>query len=326
MKVLVAGGTGFVGQPLVEALLARGDTVTVMSRSKDTVSKAFGDKVKAATYEGSFEGYDAIINLAGAGIADKKWSKERKEVLRNSRLETTTKIAEGIAKLGKNKQPKVLVNASAVGIYGWRGKPELDEEAPHADDFMGELCQAWEHATKPASDAGIRTVMVRIGVVLAAGGGALAKMAPPFKFFAGAPLGDGRQWMSWIHRDDLVRMFLFAVDNDEISGPLNGTAPKPETNKDLSKALARSMRRPCLPIGVPKGLLKLMLGEMSVVVLQGNRVVPKKALDAGFTFNYRNVDQAFRAIYRNELRDENGLVKKSDAGEKKEEEKKDAAK
>lgn len=325
MKVLVAGGTGFVGQPLVQALLDRGDDVSVMSRKEETVKSAFGDKVKALTYESSVEGFDAVINLAGAGIAEKKWSDERKKVLRDSRLETTTKIAEGIAKAVKDKQPAVFVNASAVGIYGWRGKPELDEEAPVASDFMGELCQQWEQATKPASDAGVRTAMIRIGVVLEAGGGALQKMAPPFKFFAGAPLGDGKQWMSWIHRDDLVRLLLYVLDTEELSGPINGTAPKPETNKDFSKALARAMKRPCLPIGVPAILLKLMLGEMSAVVLQGNRVIPKKATDAGFQFIYRNADQALRAIYRGEKRTVDGAVKSDTKTDEKSDEQKDAA-
>ncbi len=294
MKVYLAGATGFVGRPLVEALLDRGDQVTVASRSEKTVEQAFGSRVSSAGYDDPIDGYDAVVNLAGAGIADKRWTPERKQLIRDSRVNTTTTIAKAIAQ-AKTK-PSVLVNASAIGFYGPRPETEtLDESAAPGTGYLPDVCQAWEQAAQPAIDAGIRTVLLRVGIVLGRGGGALAAMLPPFKFFVGGKLGHGRQQMSWIHRRDLVALILHCIDNPNLSGPVNATAPEPVSNAEFSKQLARTISRPSL-FAVPGFALKLVVGEFANSLLTGQRVVSKVAQESGFKFKYPKIDGALEDI------------------------------
>jgi uncharacterized protein (TIGR01777 family) len=294
MKVYLAGATGFVGQPLVEALLDRGDQVTVASRSAKTVQDAFGSRVSVAGYDDPIDGYGAVVNLAGAGIADKRWTPERKKLIRDSRVDTTTAIATAIA--AAESKPGVLVNASAIGYYGARPDSEsLDETAKPGTGYLPTVCQEWEQATSPASDAGVRTVLLRVGVVLGRGGGALAKMVTPFKFFVGGKLGHGRQQMSWIHRRDVVALILHCIDNKGLSGPVNCTAPEPVSNGEFSKQLARTLGRPCL-FPVPGFALKLAVGEFADALLTGQRVLPKAALDSGFEFSFPQLDGALQDI------------------------------
>lgn len=294
MNVLIAGGTGFVGRALVDALVKRGDSVSVMSRSPGSVKAAAGS-VSGIGYDADVEGFDAVVNLAGAGIADKRWTVSRKTELLSSRTGPTSRLAKSLA--DSRSKAAVFVNASAVGFYGSRGDEELDEKSKVGTGFLPEICTQWEGATKSASDAGIRTVLLRIGIVLEKDGGALKKMVTPFKLFVGGRLGSGKQWMSWIHRDDVVGLILHSIDNPAVSGPVNATAPNPATNADFSRILAKTLGRPCL-FPVPGFVLKLMLGEMSELLLEGQKVHPTAALATGYSFHHPDLRGALTAILR----------------------------
>jgi len=294
MKVLIAGGTGFVGKQLVSALLARGDQIHVMSRTPAAATTAFGGRATGVGYDASLEGYDAVVNLAGAGIADKRWSEERKRELLESRTKPTSALSKGLASV--TAKPKVLVNASAIGFYGDRGDETLDEASKPGTGLLPDICVKWEESVAAAKQAGIRVVLLRIGVVLG-DGGALKKMVPPFKMFVGGKLGSGRQWMSWIHVTDLVRMILHCIDTPSVTGPVNGTAPEPVTNAEFSKALGKALSRPSFA-PVPGFMLKLMLGEMASMLLGGQRVLPKVAMASGFGFQFPKVSSALEAALK----------------------------
>ncbi len=295
MRVVVAGGTGFIGSKLWESLLARGHDVVLLTRDASRSRDHVHPKVhvvswaKGAAWEPWIDGAGGIVNLAGETIAQ-RWTKAAKERIRTSRLDATAKLCGAIEKA--ILKPSVLVNASAVGIYGPRGDETLSEESSPGSDFLATTCLAWEAAAREAEPLGARVAMIRTGVVLGRGG-ALAKMLPPFKAFLGGPIGEGGQWMSWIHLDDLVALYVFALENSQIAGPLDGTAPNPVTMKDFAAALGRALHRPSL-LKVPAPAVHILLGEMSTVVLDGQRVLPKKAQEAGFTFRFPEVDAALR--------------------------------
>jgi hypothetical protein len=240
---------------------------------------------------------DAVVNLVGENIFARRWRAWFKELLHTSRVKSTENIATALQKQPRNKagQPKVLVNASAIGYYGPCADQELDENSPAGDDMLAKLCIAWENAARAVTAAGVRLVIVRVGVVLDPAGGALAKMLTPFKMFVGGPVGSGKQFMSWIHHDDLVGLIALALDKAEASGPLNGTAPNPVTNRDFSKALGRALHRPSF-LRTPKFMLRLMLGQVASVITTGQRVLPRKALALGYTFRFPDVDSALRDV------------------------------
>jgi uncharacterized protein (TIGR01777 family) len=290
MKVAISGGTGFVGTHLVPALLERGDEVTLLVRPQTDFSRiakfSFGRVKRGAIDEATLRGIDAIVNLAGAGVMDERWTPARLELLHDSRTKTTKKLVEHA------KDARVFVSASAVGYYGMRKDDvELDESAPPGDDVLARICVDWENE---ASKASCRVAMARIGIVLGKEGGALARMLPVFRRFVGGPLGSGKQWWPWIHVDDVVGSVLFAIDHDEFSGPFNTTAPKPVTMNELAKTLGEVIHRPSA-MRAPALALRLALGDSADVLLTGQRALPKKLLAAGFEFKHRELRGALES-------------------------------
>ncbi len=307
MKVLLTGGTGLIGSRLIQRLLDRGDKVVLLTRRPDATRKKWGEQLevvegdpsKPGTWEDRLVECDGVVNLVGEGIFNKRWSAEFKEILRKSRIESTRNVATAMAKNPRRADgsPKVLVSGSAIGYYGPHGEEELDESTPPAQDFMGKLCIDWENAASPAVAAGVRVAFLRTGVVLDAQGGALSQMLPPFKMFVGGPVGSGRQYMSWIHHEDLVGIILFVLDHANASGPFNGTAPHPVTNRDFSTALGKVLSRPSF-FPTPGFMLSLMLGEVSNVVTKGQRVAPKQALKHGYRFRFTEVEAALADLLK----------------------------
>jgi len=298
MRVIVTGGTGFIGSRLCENLFAKGHEVVLFtrdaSRSRDRLHPGINivSWAPGAAWESWVDGAGAIVNLAGETIAQ-RWTEAAKQRILASRVDAAARLCAAIEKAAV--KPSVLVNAAAVGYYGPHGDETLDEDSPPGTDFLATTCVAWEKAARKAEALGVRVVLLRTGVVLGGDGGALAKMLPPFKAFAGGPIGSGEQWMSWIHRDDLVALFAFAIENQKATGPINGTAPNPVTMKEFAKALGHALHRPSL-FPAPAAAVRLLLGEMATVVLDGQRVVPRKAEALGFTFRFTDVEAALRDV------------------------------
>jgi uncharacterized protein (TIGR01777 family) len=304
MRVFVTGGTGLIGVRLIRRLRKRGDEVVLLTRRPDAwervgpdVEVVVGDPTQPGPWQDRLAECDAAINLAGAGIFDKRWSTAYKAVMRDSRVRSTENVVAALVKAPRRADdtPKVLVNGSAVGYYGPHGDEELTEDSPPGDDFLAKLCVEWEAAAKPAEAAGVRVVLLRTGVVLDKEGGALKALLPPFKLGAGGPVGSGKQYMSWIHHADEVGIILLALDHPEAHGPLNGTAPQPVTSKQFGKALGAALGRPAF-LPTPGFGLRLLLGEVADVLTTGQRAVPKRALGLGYAFQYPDVDGALRQI------------------------------
>jgi uncharacterized protein (TIGR01777 family) len=286
MKVLMTGATGFVGSHLKPRLEAAGHSVRVVSR-KPGAEFDWSDSSLARGVRET----DAVIHLAGESVFDKRWNPKQKQILWSSRVDTTKKIAG----LCAARRPACFLCASAIGWYGTSETAEFDERAPHGSDFMADLCAAWEDATEAATEAGVRTCRVRIGVVLHPAGGALAKMLPIFRLGLGGPLASGRQWVSWIHIDDLSSLYLFLLENERARGAFNGTAPNPVTMQAFSGALGRVLRRPSL-LPVPEVMLRLTVGEVAGVLATGQRVLPRRAEDSGFPFEHPEIEGALRDL------------------------------
>jgi len=278
MRVLVTGGTGLVGRWACDALRAAGHTVTVVSRDPGRVpARAVGwDGLRAVMPE-----TDAIVNLAGDPIAGARWTRARKAEIRRSRVEGTRALVDALA--AAEPRPKVLVSASAVGYYGDRGDEALDETAPPGTDFLARVCVEWEAEARRAESFGLRVVLLRLGIVLAPDGGALSVMLLPFRAGLGGPLGSEAQWMSWVHRDDVVGLIGDALTNEAYAGPANATSPNPVTNKEFTRALARAVHRPAF-LPVPGFGLHLVLGEMAAMLLTGQRVLPRVAERLGYVW------------------------------------------
>ncbi len=289
MNVLVAGGSGFVGRRLCEALLARGDVVTIVSRDP-AVAQHKGPA--GASFRGwlpPLDGYDAVVNLAGESIFGRRWNARVRQELRDSRILTTRRIVEALH--AASRRPAVLVNASAIGFYGDRGDEPLPETAAPGDDFLALLCRDWE---AEAARSPVRTVVLRTGVVLGEGGGALAVMLPVFRLGLGGPIGLGRSWFSWIHRDDHVALIQFALDEPAARGPLNAVSPGVVRNAEFSRALGRALRRPAI-LPVPPLALRLRFGPVADVLTSSQRVVPEATLRLGFAFRHTEIEPALRA-------------------------------
>jgi uncharacterized protein (TIGR01777 family) len=294
MRIAVTGATGFIGKHIVERLLARGDDVVAVTRDADRARPLLPSSVGLVTWKEMAQALgevDAGIYLAGDPVIG-RWSAEKKQRIRSSRIEGTRQFVEAL----QHGRARVLVSASAVGYYGPHGDEELDEQSPPGSDFLAEVCQAWEAEARKFAGAARRAVSVRTGVVLGRGGGALQQMVTPFKLFGGGPVGSGRQWTSWIHLEDLVSLYLFAIDDARADGPLAGTAPNPTTMKELAAALGRALHRPSwLP--VPAFAVKTMFGEGATVVLDGQRVLPRKPLALGFRFRFPKLDEAMADLF-----------------------------
>ena len=289
MKTVIAGGSGFLGSALAASLRVDGHDVTIVTRHP-TVH----DQVPWTDFE-VFEGADAVINLAGEPLDAGRWTAARKASILESRIKATETVIKAIS--NATKRPAVLLNASAVGIYGAGGDEALTEDSPVGSDFLASVCTAWEAAAMAAAWT-TRVVLLRSGLVLDRNAGALPKLARPFRLFAGGPVGSGNQYWSWIHRDDWTRMVRWAIDTDTIKGPLNLTAPSPVRNREFAHAVGGALHRPALA-PAPAIALRLMLGEMAdAMILSGQRVLPAKATRNGFEFQYPDLDSALRRIYQ----------------------------
>ncbi len=299
MRVVIAGGSGLIGSALSSVLVAEGHQVRVLSRNPERVG-GLPEAVQIAQWDGEstdalgplLDGVDAVVQLAGAGIGDSRWSEERKRLIRESRVRSSRAVAEALSVPGA---PRILVQGSAVGYYGARGDEKLDESAAPGDDFLARTCVAWEAASASVEAVGVRRATARTGLVLARDGGALPRMALPFKLFAGGPAGRGSQWLPWIHIDDEVAALRFLLENDA-SGPFNLTAPNPVTNRVFSRALGSALRRPSF-VPAPAFALRLALGEMSTLVLDGQRAVPERLSELGFSFRFSEAEAALRDLY-----------------------------
>ncbi len=301
MKIFVTGGTGFVGSNLVPRLIDEGHTVTVLSRSEKAsdrlpggTSIVSGDPTAGGAWQESVKKHDCIINLAGTSLFS-RWTPERKRLIRESRISTTRNIVDAMELSGE--KGLVLFSTSAVGYYGFHGDEALTEESPPGNDFLARVAVEWENEALRAEEKGARVVITRFGIVLGEKGGALGQMMSIFRKYLGGPLGSGNQWFSWTHMEDLLGAFLFLMDHPEISGPVNFTSPNPIRNAKLAEALGKAMHRPSF-LPAPGFMLKLILGEFGSVLLEGQRVIPKKLLDSGYSFLYPEIGGALRSLIR----------------------------
>ncbi len=298
MKIAVTGGTGFIGSALCDRLTELGHAlVLISSRPAPTQPLPKREWVtwqpsKPGKWEEAVEGVDAVINLAGEPIPAKRWSAAQKEKIRSSRINTTRAL---VVAMGKAKmKPRLLINSSAIGYYGPRGDEAVVEETEPGNDFVSQVCVEWEEEAQKAESLGVRVVCLRTGVVLGKGGGALAKMVLPFKLFVGGPIASGKQWVSWIQLEDEVGLIAHVLEKEDASGAVNATAPDPVTMKELCQTLGKVLHRPSWAT-VPAFALRVLLGEMADMVVTGQRVLPEKALQLGYTFKYPDLTEALRA-------------------------------
>jgi uncharacterized protein (TIGR01777 family) len=292
MRVAITGSTGFVGTALTEHLRSNGHDVVPVVRGDSSDPEALWNPEQDWVRDGALEGVDALVHLAGASIGEGRWSDSRKRLLRSSRIEATRLLVDHLATL--ESRPRVVIGASAVGYYGDREDEELTEDAAAGEDFLAEIARDWERETLRAAEQGARAVVLRTGIVLAGHGGALPRMLLPFKLGAGGRLGSGRQWMSWISLGDAVRVIAFALEQDELSGPVNAVAPGAVTNREFTKVLGRVLRRPTF-MPAPGFALRLLLGEQAkALLLSGQHVVPRRLSDAGFEFTHEELEPALR--------------------------------
>lgn len=299
MRIVIAGGSGFLGSALTDYFATRGHEVVVLTRSpKESTPKgvrevAWSPDGHPGPWSNEIDGAGAVINLAGAGLAERRWSAKRKAELRNSRVYSTRSVVASFRKAAV--KPSVLIQGSAIGYYGVAPEPTFDESCPPGRDILGDMCVAWEAEAHPVSALGVRLVFIRSGIVLAAHGGALQKMATPFKWFVGGPLASGRQVTSWIHLDDWVSLVAWAIDTGTAEGVYNATAPVPVTNEEFAKALGHALHRPSW-IPVPAFALRVIVGEFAPIgLVRGQRVIPKRALESGFKFKYPTISEAMPA-------------------------------
>lgn len=302
-RIVMTGATGFIGSRLVGRLAGRGDHVTALVRDVERArrqipqaaahlrwsSGSVSDEVAAA-----LDGADAVINLAGATVGT-RWSESQKKAILDSRIQGTRGIIEAIART--STRPRALINASAVGYYGTSENKLFTEDSPAGGDFLAQVCKAWEAEAMKGEELGLRVALVRTGIVLDPSDGAMAKMLPPFKMFLGGPMASGRQWMSWIHIEDEIGIFLWALDNEEVSGPVNAAAPEALTSSEFSALLGKVLHRPSF-FKVPKFMLDLILGEGSLILVEGQRVLPERTEKLGYRFIHPKAEEAMRDLLK----------------------------
>lgn len=295
MRIVITGGTGFIGQALCTKLVERGDEPLVISRSPEQATGNLPDGTRVEREAAAFADAspDAIVNLAGEPIADGRWTEARKRRIIDSRVEATRAVVDLCSQL--EPAPRVLVSASAMGWYGDQGDREVTEETTPGDEFAHRICARWEAEAKRAEEFGVRVAISRIGLVMHPDGGMLKRVLTPFRMGVGGRLGDGRQFMPWITREDMVRVLLFLLDNDPLSGPFNASAPNPVTNAEFTATLARVLNRPAV-LPAPAAALKLAFGEMSRLLLTGADMRPARLLEAGFEFQHTKLEDALKAL------------------------------
>ena len=307
MNVVIVGGTGFIGRNIAPILAGNGHAVTILTRNQRAASAGVGGTIRVRDWDPSdgrsleqaFQGQDAVINLAGAPIAEGRWTSSRKNVLRASRIEATRIIVTALSRLSEPIHPRILINASGVGFYGLETADEIDESRGPGNGFLADLCVEWEREAFRAMDYGIRTTCLRISMVLGKDGGALQKMLLPFKFFLGGPIGTGTQPVSWIHVEDLGRLVAAILEQPAFKGAINAASPHPVTMEEFCRQLGRALGRPSwLP--VPAWALQLVLGELSTLMTHGQAVNPLVAQQLGFTFRHPDLESALSAIFGKE--------------------------
>jgi uncharacterized protein (TIGR01777 family) len=296
MRVIISGGTGLIGRALAKQLAEEGHEVVVLTRNPDKAS-GFSSAVRMVKWDARtaqgwaewVEGADAIVNLAGAGLADRLWTKSRKQMLVDSRVWAGQAIAEAVA--AAKQKPRVLIQASAVGYYGPRKDEPISENEPQGEDFLADLCRKWEDSSASVEQQGVRRVIIRTGLVLSSSGGVLPRLMLPIRLFVGGRVGSGRQYYPWIHLDDQVRAIRFLIDQSSAQGPFNLVAPNPLTNAEFIQSIGRVVRRPTwLPL--PEFALRLLAGDLATVLVDGQRAIPTGLVDAGFDFKYPNLEEA----------------------------------
>lgn len=296
-RIVITGATGLIGKKLVKVLLTRGDKVIVFSRNKDKAKSIIPgaedyiewDYNKPEQWQANLENIDAVIHLAGINLFSKRWDDDFKNAVLESRKVSTKNLAEAINKC--NKKPKVFISASGIGYYGDCGDHLLREESPAGNDFLADVCKIWENEARKVEKSGVRSVQIRTGLVLSTEDGALKQMLPPFKFFIGGPLGNGKQWTSWLHIDDIVGIYMHALDNNKLSQAVNAASPNPVRMKEFANILGNVLHRPSL-FPVPKFLLKIVVGEAAEVVVASQKVSVEKLLNSGFKFKFENLNLA----------------------------------
>lgn len=302
MKVFITGGSGFVGSTLTRELTGKGHGVTILTRSikkgrslPDGASFLEGDPTREGAWQEAVANHDAVINLAGASIFA-RWTDDYKRSLLESRLLTTRHIVAALAP--REGRETHLISTSAVGYYGFHGDESLEETDPPGSDFLATLAAEWESAALEARNHGVRVVLCRFGIVMGRKDGALAQMAKPFRFWMGAPIGNGRQWFSWIHELDLARVFQFVLEHTDLEGPLNCTAPYPVRNSEMTRMIGKTLGKPTFLPPVPAFLIRLILGEFGSVILEGQRVYPRRLLDQGFSFEFPTMEEALADLLK----------------------------
>ncbi len=303
-KILVTGATGLIGKSIVDKLIKRGDEIVVLTRLPVTAKKILPSVKRFIGFDynkkitddlsSAINESDAIIHLAGENIMAKRWTKEHKKIVLESRVKSTSKLVEAIMK--EKKKPKTFISASAVGYYGSRFD-EVDERSAKGSGFLSDVTDVWEKSTLQLDELGIRRVNIRIGIVFANDGGALPKLVTPFKFFIGGSLGSGKQWVPWIHINDLTDIFLYTLDNENINGAVNAVAPNPVTMNELSNTIGKILHRPSI-LKIPSFILKIILGESASSILDGAKVVPDKLKSAGYEFQFKYLKDALTDLLR----------------------------
>lgn len=306
-RIIITGATGFIGQQLTAKLIEKSHTIIIFTRNPANAQKIFPNVHKIAKWDynnsdqwiSELDGADAVVHLAGANLNAARWNESYKKLLYDSRILSTKKLAEAIKIV--ERKPEVFISASAVGYYGNRFDEILSEESIQGKDFLAKLCCDWENEAKKVEALGIRSVQVRTGLVLSNNDGALKQMLPVFKYFIGGPLGNGKQWYSWIHIEDIVNIYLQALEFENLLGPINAVSPNPVTMKEFAQTLGSVLHRPSL-FSVPKIILKTVIGEVAEVVVSSQRVIPNRLLNNGYQFKFEKLDAALRNLLVQKIR------------------------